>query len=345
MRKLMRDRNQLQWVLKLRDHKADRVLEDMQRASYSPECDPSLKSSLLNAMIHLCEASGRSVRCQYNASVRKIGYSPFSSQGTFTDVWKGTGVDGNAEVALKVVKSGYIPQVVQKIEIRTREILKWRTLDHLNVIPFMGNFCFGKNPMEICFVSPWMENGSLVGYLQKNQTDLEKRFSFAWDVASGLEYLHSLDIVHGNLKGHNVLITSEEVACITDYGLVNILDGSNIRPTPWCAREVLTEGSITQKSDMYAYGTVCCEIFAERVPFHNLNENELYEAIVVRNQLPERPAIDGPMPWGVVERCWSADPDVRPAASEVVRSLEELGWLFSDNTSNDASNDPDDPFS
>ncbi|KAG7085867.1 hypothetical protein E1B28_003400 [Marasmius oreades] len=340
-RTIVGDEKRSNHLLTLRETKAEWALEDMQRASYSPDCDPSLKGSMLHVMIWLSEASGRCVQSHYNPNVQKLGSSPISSKGvSFADVWKGT-IDGTSQaevVSLKVVRPRYTSQVGEKLKRNMREIMRWRTLDHLNVVPFIGNFYFGSNPQEICLVTPWMENGNLVEYLRRNPTDSDlKRFSFAWDVASGLDYLHESSITHGNLKGHNVLITPDEVACLTDFGLFDILDAGYIRPTPWCAPEVLVEGSISQKSDIYAYGCVCHEIFAGRTPFHNLSEDELYHAIVFQNQLPERPLeVDAPMLWELMEQCWSTDPSSRPTASDMVKSLQEMVSLF--NSQND------DPF-
>ncbi|KAG7085866.1 hypothetical protein E1B28_003399 [Marasmius oreades] len=263
MNTIIGDENRLNRLLGLRETKAEWALEDMQRASYSPECNSSMKSSILDVILWLSEASGRCVQCHYNPNVEKVENGP-ASQGIFADMWRGR-IGGSSEiVALKVVRPRHTPGLGEKLKANMREITKWRKLDHRNVLPFIGCFYLGTSTREICLVSPWMESGNLVDYLQINRPELWKRFSFAWDIAAGLEYLHGLDITHGNLKGTNVLITSDgEVACITDFGLVQILNAGGmsgyIRPTPWCAPEVLVEGSITQKSDIYAYGCVCHE--------------------------------------------------------------------------------------
>ncbi|KAF9260397.1 hypothetical protein L218DRAFT_872601, partial [Marasmius fiardii PR-910] len=52
-------------------------------------------------------------------------------------------------------------------------------------------------------------------------------------------------------------------ALIADFGLYMLYPRSmsgHIRPTPWCAPEVLRGGSLTQKSDIYAYGILCYEV-------------------------------------------------------------------------------------
>ncbi|KAF9260996.1 kinase-like protein [Marasmius fiardii PR-910] len=337
MRVVLGDENLLNQFLGSRERKAEMALDGLQRASYLPECEPTLRSELLYLMSQLSEASGRYVPCHYNPTVQKLGNGPVSPKpGGSLQVWKGK-IGGSSEtVALKVVRSESVAEVGEKLKVHMREIVKWRLVDHSKVVPFIGTFCFGENKEEICLVSPWMENGSVVEYLEKNHTKTLERFSFSWDVASGLEYLHSMGIVHGNLKGDNVMITPHGLACITDYGLVPLINsGGNIRPTPWCAREVLVEKSFSEKSDTYAFGFLCYEIFVGRIPFRDMNENELRKAIVEQKLQPDRPKVNEPMPWEVMQWCWSANPTSRPSATDVLKNLGEMGASLSEQNSDD----------
>ncbi|KAF9260972.1 kinase-like protein [Marasmius fiardii PR-910] len=329
---MLKDEKRLE-LLELRGERAERALEDMQRASYSPECEPSLKVSILNVMNQLSEASGRYAQCYFNPKVQKLGDTPFSMGKLFTDVWKGRIGDDPRIVALKVVKPAFTAEAGEKLKLHLQEISKLRTLHHPNVLPFIGAFYFGMNPQEICFASPWMEKGNLVEYLQDNPADSSKRFQFAWGVANGLRHLHSLNVVHGDLKPSNVLITSNEVACLSDVGLHTFKPDDlydDEKSTPWCAPEALTEGSFTQSSDIFAYGSICYQIFAQRIPSQDSSEDVLYNAIADQEQQSERPSeINVPMLWEVMKRCWSPDISSRPVASELVKILEETASISS----------------
>lgn len=110
----------------------------------------------------------------------------------------------------------------------------WRTLDHPNVLPFYGVTYIGRHLYSVSLqssiyrpdtnrvqVSPWMECGTSISFVQKfPQTDVLKLLS---EISEGLAYLHSLGIIHGDLRGANVLI-SDGVARLSDFGLSNFLE-------------------------------------------------------------------------------------------------------------------------
>ena len=91
------------------------------------------------------------------------------------------------------------------------------------------------------------------------------------DIASGLAYLHSKKIVHGDLKGVNILITASLRACIADFGLSRVADTqglgvftSTARPAGtmrWLAPELMSGRERPSKeSDVYSFASVCYEV-------------------------------------------------------------------------------------
>lgn len=111
------------------------------------------------------------------------------------------------------------------------EAVLWGQLHHPNIVPFYGFHYLG-NPSggPICLVSPWMTNGNLTRYLQAKPLVNRKPLVSAipsyvmtcltdsicskiYDVACGLEYIHSKGIVHGDLKGVLWFIFSPRCFC------------------------------------------------------------------------------------------------------------------------------------
>lgn len=96
-----------------------------------------------------------------------------------------------------------------------REMDIWIRLNHPNVLPFYGT-CADVIPGRVALVSPWMENDSLPSYISRSRTasksSLVSSISHtklsglcptlkAEDIMSGLKYLHSYNVIHGDIKG------------------------------------------------------------------------------------------------------------------------------------------------
>jgi serine/threonine protein kinase len=102
-----------------------------------------------------------------------------------------------------------------------REVIVWKSLKHPNIVPFLGVPTKVPPPFEI--VCEWMENSRITEYVRENPnvdrinlvsgfsstvtTSFERQILQLWDVADGLHYLHSRDVIHGDLKGvsHSIL--------------------------------------------------------------------------------------------------------------------------------------------
>lgn len=119
--------------------------------------------------------------------------------------------------------------------------------------------------MELCV------NGSLFAYIRANPSssvDWEKRQDFASDVATGMNYLHKLGVIHRDLKMGNIVLDQYNRAKITDFGLSVIKSATQTsvkldeRGTPqYMAPESFGLVPIfSTKSDVYAYAIVLWEL-------------------------------------------------------------------------------------
>ncbi|KIK45718.1 hypothetical protein CY34DRAFT_493401 [Suillus luteus UH-Slu-Lm8-n1] len=108
------------------------------------------------------------------------------------------------------------PSVLQRIH---REIRTCARLKHRNILSVYGyTYGFG---LFMAIVSPWAENGNLTTYLERKDAHLTmvRRFQILRDIADGLHYLHTNNVIHGDLTGPNVLIHGDGTACLADFGL------------------------------------------------------------------------------------------------------------------------------
>ena len=132
-------------------------------------------------------------------------------------------------------------------------------------------------------VSPWVENGSLCAYLSKNpeadRIRLVRIFFLRFgghseigmelsDVAEGLAYLHDQRVVHGDVKGLNILISGGARAMLCDFGLAKEMDRAlnttrdAVGTWPWMSPERL-QGDGPGRSfedDVYAFGMTIYEV-------------------------------------------------------------------------------------
>ncbi|KZO97461.1 kinase-like protein, partial [Calocera viscosa TUFC12733] len=113
-----------------------------------------------------------------------------------------------------------------------REAFTWQRLHHINIVPFLGIADYAKiRPgviPQLCLVSPWMAGGNIMDYLKTNPT--ASPFPLMMGIVEAVSYLHSLPsgpIVHGDLKGNNILMDvrgSVPIARLIDFGLAQIME-------------------------------------------------------------------------------------------------------------------------
>ncbi|KZV99874.1 kinase-like protein [Exidia glandulosa HHB12029] len=151
-----------------------------------------------------------------------------------------------------------------------REIRVWKRLLHRNIHVMCGYYeGYGSAP---ALVSPWYENGDINRYIrgQAANPNIDMlKFTLLTDVMSGLRFLHDHHIIHGDIKGGNVLVSDDGVARLCDFGLSRLLlehspsiTHTKVRGTSrWMAPELLlVDGERhSYESDIWACGCLFIE--------------------------------------------------------------------------------------
>lgn len=249
-----------------------------------------------------------------------------------------------------VVKSFPYVVTLQQKKLLTEQADKWSALDHPHVLQVFGVCSFGF--MQTGLVSPRMQNGNMAEFLQRHPD--ERRLPLLEQVASGLQYLHEADIVHGNLKCTNVLISDSRAALLADFGWSMLVEQAgertavNIRERKTVAFEapellssthraaaVPESGTVPQAwapqrtaaSDSFAFGMLMYETCAGRIPWSGVPRHDVVSKILAGEHPPREPAGDSMNDdlWELCTRCWSDDPSQRPTAS-VIHTLTWLPW-------------------
>ncbi|KAF8174668.1 kinase-like domain-containing protein, partial [Mycena galopus ATCC 62051] len=331
---VLQDRNSYRELLMYRGTDAQRLLDSLQDF-LDLDSFSVVKPLICKALLRLSHASGLYPQCFTLTGLQKVGQQV--DGGRFGDIWKGL-VHGHT-VCVKIMRIFQNDRVKDLLKEFSREALIWHQLCHPNLLPFFGLY-YHDLDNRLCLVSPWMENGNIVEFLRKSPPDMD-RLSLILDVALGLEYLHKQKVVHGDLKGINILITPSQRACIADFGLSSIVNAMTVQLTTssaptrggtahYQAPELFEGGSPNSfASDVYGFACVCYEILTGRVPFYELRNDMAVMLSVMRGEYPSGPPpgwtglhtsmLDGL--WELLQNCWDGQAENRPTAHQIVQRL------------------------
>ncbi|KAF8155305.1 kinase-like domain-containing protein [Mycena galopus ATCC 62051] len=252
------------------------------------------------------------------------------SGGGFADVYK-EHFQGNW-VALKRLRV-FQTDGDENLQIRRkfcREALIWKNLDHDYVLPFLG-VDSESFPGFFCMVSPWMNRGSVV--TSKDGPEADRIPVLMHEIAVGLQYLHSQNVVHGDLRGANILLDDQGHIRLADFGLAVFADGP-LAPTNrggstrWMAPELLDPSSCglevfqrTFASDVYSFACVCLEMYTRKPPFAEMFYEGAVLLKVVKGDRPEFPPIVPDWCSQLMSKCWSHIPVLRPGTENIIESI------------------------
>ncbi|QRV97952.1 Serine/threonine-protein kinase [Ceratobasidium sp. AG-Ba] len=257
-------------------------------------------------------------------------------RGGFGKIYKGRLHDGTW-VAIKLLarKKRDQGQVKRKAAKRAvKESYTWFKCKNPGIHELLGVARFGNC---IAMVSPWVKAGTLPEYIS-DHPDVD-RLQLAYQVASGLAYLHLSGTVHGDLKGSNILISDNGRANLADFGNSKLRDDTLCFTTTtscggfsarYAAPELIEGGPQTLHSDMYALGMTILEIISGQVPHSDIKlEFSVMYQVATLGRLPSRPnnqhmptGSAGNKLWSLMMACWDKDPSHRPGAAFVRDQLK-----------------------
>ncbi|KAM9848338.1 tyrosine-protein kinase JAK2 [Aulostomus maculatus] len=227
-------------------------------------------------------------------------------------------------------------------EVKTLSIL------HCDYIVKYRGVCYGMGHLSMSLVMEYLPHGSLIGYLENNQLKINTRrmLLFASQICKGMEYLQTLRYVHRDLAARNILVASESLVKIADFGLTKIIpmDKEYYRVTQpgespifWYAPESIDEYKFSQKSDVWSFGVVLHELFS----YCNMNSSpkrlcmqaighhvqgasiSMHLANILKDnwRLPA-PANCPPKVYALMKQCWMYNFEERPCFSNLGDQIE-----------------------
>ncbi|XP_012888236.1 PREDICTED: ephrin type-B receptor 2 isoform X4 [Dipodomys ordii] len=234
-------------------------------------------------------------------------------------------------VAIKTLKSGYT-------EKQRRDFLSEASImgqfDHPNVIHLEGVVT---KSTPVMIITEFMENGSLDSFLRQNdgQFTVIQLVGMLRGIAAGMKYLADMNYVHRDLAARNILVNSNLVCKVSDFGLSRFLEDDTSDPTytsalggkipiRWTAPEAIQYRKFTSASDVWSYGIVMWEVmsYGER-PYWDMTNQDVINAIEQDYRLP--PPMDCPSALHqLMLDCWQKDRNHRPKFGQIVNTLDKM---------------------
>lgn len=266
----------------------------------------------------------------------KVNYEDFKilekiGKGFSADVYKAIYKRTNELVAIKQFKEKNLSS--NHLQHYQREIAVLSLLSEKNQ-PFFIELVGATDTFPICIITKYMPNGGLNDKVfKKHPTQTFKNIS-AYAIARGMAFLHSLNIIHRDLKSLNVLLDKDDNIKICDFGFSRCAGDSGFKTLPigtlrWMSPEIMSgKGFYTFKVDVYAYGMVLCELVNQTRPFNKMKNDQIKKLILENDIRPDLPFDMNPELRKLITRCWDRNPEVRPTFNEIVNLFESMRVMF-----------------
>ena len=202
-------------------------------------------------------------KCKYELK-SKIG------SGGFGNVWLANDKYLNKDVALKILPVG------ENINETMLEAQIGNKLSHHNLAKIHYANTINLNNMNCLIISmDYFEHGSICNLLNsENFLPLKEAVKYICDIARGLEYLHTINIFHNDIKPSNILIGEMQQGVLTDYGISHIVEGEYGSSTrfysPHLAPEIIGSNIINTQTEVYQLGLT---FYRLACGIHNLKNN------------------------------------------------------------------------
>ncbi|KAL5632169.1 hypothetical protein ACGC1H_000245 [Rhizoctonia solani] len=256
--------------------------------------------------------------------------------GGFGDVYFGYLRDGTP-VAIKcleiTIQRG--PEGSSVMEGFANEVYAWSKCNHPNIARLIGLATFRQ---QLAMISPWIGGLDLYGLLRTEAWTIEERYRICTQTVEAVAYLHKENIVHGDLKTRNILMSDEGVPQLIDFGCSIIREHSlRFRSSTrgytvnWVAPEILEGSHPTHGSDVYSLGMTILEIMTGEIPYAGLAGIWSVVPKIVEGTLPDRSPKHFPDGnpqadhlWALLTgACWVRGPNERISAAELLEKMKE----------------------
>ena len=243
-------------------------------------------------------------------------------------VWSAVDLTRKQVVAIKFNEIPDTEQGRIEDQLIDRQADVLTNLHHSHILPIHS---LGHSRLLRYLITPYVAGGALQ---LKQPIPLNEAFRYIAEICSALDYLHSQNVIHRDVKPGNVLLDLQHHTYLADFGLARILSGTTRalhtgHATPsYAPPEQLAYEPITPQSDLYSLGIMLYEFFTHQLPWQGEQELGLRQ-LYSREEIPDPCEIDPNLPPGLVmllRQITNADPKKRPGSAREI--LEMVSSAF-----------------
>uniref|UniRef100_A0A671R952 Receptor protein-tyrosine kinase n=1 Tax=Sinocyclocheilus anshuiensis TaxID=1608454 RepID=A0A671R952_9TELE len=254
-----------------------------------------------------------------------LGYGVFGTVNK--GFWIPEGDSVKIPVAIKTIQDRSGRQTFTEI---TDHMLAMGSLDHPYIVRHLG-ICLGTSLQLVTQLSP---HGSLLQHLRQHKDSLDPQRLLNWcvQIAKGMYYLEEHCIAHRNLAARNVLLKSEYIVQISDFGVVDLLYPDDKKyvysehkmPIKWMALESILFRRYTHQSDVWSYGVTVWEMMSYGAePYASMHPHDV-PGLLEKGERLAQPQICTIDVYMVMVKCWMIDENVRPTFKELASEFTRM---------------------
>lgn len=204
-----------------------------------------------------------------------------------------------------------------------------KKLRHSNVIKFKGVTMLNSS---LSLIMEFCPKGQLYNIIHTQKIVPKNVINWTKQIASGMNYLHSKNIIHGDLKSPNILMNADEILKIADFGNSWTSDNINKKAATgtvcWMAPEQIRNEKCNEKIDIWSYGVIVWEILTCQSPYHSIESSTIIWGVGNdKLLLPIFPTF--PCTFALLlKSCWQRNPAKRPSFSAIIDHLNLIDADF-----------------
>lgn len=250
--------------------------------------------------------------------------------GSFGKVYLGLNLDSGELIAVKQVELvGDVTMHVSELAALQHEISVMRTLNNENIVRYLGS-SIEENVFNIFL--EYVPGGSIASLIRKFSKLNEKIIRlYTKQILMGLEYLHSHQIIHRDIKGANILVDNKGIIKLADFGASRRLEGlfaqtgegcRSLKGTIfWMAPEVIKQEGYGRQADIWSLGCTVLEMATGTPPWSSRFADQVSAMfnIATTEDPPPMPDDLSDEAKDFLLHCFKRNPKERPNATRLLQ--------------------------